>query len=147
MHSHCCCRVPSFEASRYPVTNGEFMQFVLAGGYETRSYWSEEGWHWVNYRQARHPTFWVCSSGCKSGCGGDLAGYSHCGSACRNKQMHCNGHIQVDGNGHHGSDEGGGDNLATYRCAFVASSRCISRFDVSFHTMRCVSGCVACMTL
>ena len=109
------CRVAAFEASRYPVTNGEFLQFVRDGGYETPSYWSEEGWRWVKYRQARHPTFWVCGSGCKSGCGGDLAGYSHCGSASRNKQMHCNGHIKVDGNGHHGSDEGGGDNDA-YRC-------------------------------
>ena len=25
-----------------------------------------------------HPTFWVCGKKCKSGCGGDLATYSHC---------------------------------------------------------------------
>ena len=36
------------------------------------------GWEWVNLRQASHPIFWVCNEGCKTGCGGDLATYSHC---------------------------------------------------------------------
>ena len=37
------------------------------------------GWKWVQFREAKHPTFWVCRSQCKSGCGADLASYSHCG--------------------------------------------------------------------
>ena len=36
------------------------------------------GWKWVQFRQAAHPTFWVCHKQCKSGCGSDLATYSHC---------------------------------------------------------------------
>ena len=36
------------------------------------------GWRWVAFREAKHPTFWVCVNGCKSGCGSDLATYSHC---------------------------------------------------------------------
>ena len=36
------------------------------------------GCKWVEYRCVRHPTFWVCSEVCKSGCGADLASYSHC---------------------------------------------------------------------
>ncbi len=38
------------------------------------------GWKWVEFRQAKHPTFWVCNKACKSGCGADLASYSHCQS-------------------------------------------------------------------
>ncbi|XP_071483049.1 uncharacterized protein [Diadema antillarum] len=70
--------VPRFEASKYPITNGEFLAFVKAGGYQKEEFWSKEGWQWRTYRQAIHPTFWVCDKGCISGCGGVLAGYSHC---------------------------------------------------------------------
>ncbi|XP_060556826.1 uncharacterized protein LOC132717387 isoform X2 [Ruditapes philippinarum] len=72
------CFVPSFEASEYLVTNGEFLEFVNDGGYNKKDYWSEEGWKWKTFRQAKHPMFWVCNTGCKSGCGADLATYSHC---------------------------------------------------------------------
>ncbi|KAK3089792.1 hypothetical protein FSP39_006572 [Pinctada imbricata] len=72
------CSVPSFEASKFKVTNGEFLEFVEDGGYEKKDFWSEEGWRWKQFRQAKHPVFWVCNEGCKGGCGGDLANYSHC---------------------------------------------------------------------
>lgn len=32
---------------RYPVTNGEFQTFVSNGGYDDRSFWSDEGWAWL----------------------------------------------------------------------------------------------------
>eukprot|EP00058_Branchiostoma_floridae_P017017 XP_002602505.1 hypothetical protein BRAFLDRAFT_127146 [Branchiostoma floridae] len=51
-------KVPAFEASKFKVTNREFLQFVKAGGYENSSYWTKEG--------------------CKSGCGAVLSSYSHC---------------------------------------------------------------------
>ncbi|RUS75386.1 hypothetical protein EGW08_016848, partial [Elysia chlorotica] len=70
--------VPSFEASQYLVTNREFLEFVTQGGYQSRDLWTTEGWKWVQYREARHPTFWVCDQGCKSGCGADLAKETHC---------------------------------------------------------------------
>ena len=44
--AHTCartCSVPEFEASQYPVTNGEFLEFVESGGYHNRDLWSEEG--------------------------------------------------------------------------------------------------------
>ena len=90
------CSVPEFEASQYLVTNGQFLEFVESGGYQNRDLWTDEGqlthtallahsehtvclgWKWVEFRCARHPTFWVCSEGCKSGCGSDLSSYSHC---------------------------------------------------------------------
>lgn len=72
------CFAPSFEASQFLITNGEFLEFIEAGGYDTEQYWSEEGWKWRTFKQAKHPMFWICNDGCKSGCGADLATYSHC---------------------------------------------------------------------
>ncbi|XP_025109666.1 ergothioneine biosynthesis protein 1-like isoform X2 [Pomacea canaliculata] len=85
-------RVVPFEASRYLVTNREYLEFVLAGGYIQQEFWTTEGWNWVQYRQAKHPTFWVCHEGCKSGCGADLASYSHCNLS---NSMNCDTEGQV----------------------------------------------------
>ncbi|NEN94323.1 MAG: 5-histidylcysteine sulfoxide synthase [Moorea sp. SIO3I7] len=52
-------RVRSFQASRYLVTNGEFYEFVIAGGYQEPKYWTEEGWAWKQNRNTKWPTFWV----------------------------------------------------------------------------------------
>jgi len=49
----------SFEASRYLVSNREFLAFVEAGGYADESLWLEEGAGWKKFAQAEHPTFWV----------------------------------------------------------------------------------------
>jgi 5-histidylcysteine sulfoxide synthase len=51
--------VSSFKASKYLISNGEFFQFVQAGGYEQRCYWSESGWSWRQFRNVKWPTFWV----------------------------------------------------------------------------------------
>ncbi|MEL7039145.1 MAG: 5-histidylcysteine sulfoxide synthase [Cyanobacteria bacterium J06592_8] len=52
-------RVRSFEASQYLVTNREFYEFVVAGGYQKSKYWTEEGWAWKQNRNIKWPTFWV----------------------------------------------------------------------------------------
>ncbi|CAK8675649.1 unnamed protein product [Clavelina lepadiformis] len=70
--------VPKFEASKYMVTNREMLAFIRANGYQQRNYWTDEGWKWKEFRQAKHPAFWVCNEECKSNCGADLALYSHC---------------------------------------------------------------------
>lgn len=51
--------IPAFQASKYLVSNQEFLAFVEAGGYRTASYWPEEGRSWRQFTQAEHPTFWV----------------------------------------------------------------------------------------
>jgi len=56
--------VPAFKASKFLATNAEFLPFVLAGGYKQKQYWvspagDDEGWRWVTYRNATHPSFWV----------------------------------------------------------------------------------------
>jgi len=50
--------VPAFSASKFMVTNGEFWQFVTAGGYRTQKYWSADGWAWRKYRNMKWPFFW-----------------------------------------------------------------------------------------
>lgn len=51
--------VPSFRASEFKITNGEFLQFVRAGGYHNIKHWSQEGWGWKTFRNVKWPTFWV----------------------------------------------------------------------------------------
>ena len=51
--------VAAFDAGRYKVTNGELLEFVASGGYRDRRYWSDEGWGWRTFRNAKWPTFWV----------------------------------------------------------------------------------------
>lgn len=70
--------VPAFSASKYLVSNEEFLAFVESRGYETEHLWSEEGWQWVQYMKPKHPHFWVCDQSCKSICGDTLSGYPQC---------------------------------------------------------------------
>jgi len=51
--------IAAFQASKYLVSNREFLAFVEANGYRTESYWQEEGRSWQKFTQAEHPTFWV----------------------------------------------------------------------------------------
>lgn len=51
--------IAAFQASKYLVSNQEFLAFVETGGYRTDSYWQEEGRSWRQFTQAEHPTFWV----------------------------------------------------------------------------------------
>ena len=53
--------VDDFQASRYLVSNQEFLGFVEAGGYRDDSLWEEEGRAWKQYTEAHYPTFWVRS--------------------------------------------------------------------------------------
>ncbi|MFZ0449263.1 MAG: 5-histidylcysteine sulfoxide synthase [Desulfatiglandaceae bacterium] len=48
-----------FSASRYLVSNDEYLGFVKDGGYEREEYWSNEGWQWIQYARPGHPLFWI----------------------------------------------------------------------------------------
>lgn len=50
-----------FSASRYLVSNGEYLGFVEDRGYEQEDLWTQEGWKWVSYSKAGHPLFWIDS--------------------------------------------------------------------------------------
>lgn len=51
-------RVPAFGIDAYDVTNGDFLEFVGAGGYGRREWWSERGWDWARKTGAEHPSHW-----------------------------------------------------------------------------------------
>lgn len=53
------CTLENFSAAKYLVSNGEFNQFLQAGGYQQAQYWSDEGNSWRQFTQAQHPHFWI----------------------------------------------------------------------------------------
>ncbi|HKM86382.1 MAG TPA: SUMF1/EgtB/PvdO family nonheme iron enzyme [Terriglobales bacterium] len=50
--------VPAFEIDRYKVTNRQYLQFMAAGGYDTRTFWNDDDWNWKTARGISHPLFW-----------------------------------------------------------------------------------------
>lgn len=51
--------VPAFEIDRYMVTNGAYRQFVDAGGYRERAWWTDKDWAWKEAEQIQHPAGWL----------------------------------------------------------------------------------------
>lgn len=51
--------IEEFQASKFLVSNQEFLAFVDDGGYQTDRYWQQEGLEWRQFTQAEHPTFWL----------------------------------------------------------------------------------------
>lgn len=51
--------VKPFLASKYLITNGEFLKFIKAGGYENQDFWSDIAWKWKTQDQVKHPKFWL----------------------------------------------------------------------------------------
>lgn len=54
--------VPEFGIDAFPVTNGEFLKFVQAGGYEHSIYWTREAWEWKRQHRLEHAHFWQSRS-------------------------------------------------------------------------------------
>lgn len=49
--------VDTFYISRYPVTNGQYRQFIEGRGYRRREYWTTQGWEWVEGAGKAHPAY------------------------------------------------------------------------------------------
>jgi ergothioneine biosynthesis protein EgtB len=47
-----------FALAQRLVTNGEYLKFVQAGGYEDPSMWMSEGWDWIRSAGVEHPLYW-----------------------------------------------------------------------------------------
>lgn len=43
---------------RYPVTCEQYREFIAAGGYQNRRWWSEEGWQWLQSHPVAQPLYW-----------------------------------------------------------------------------------------
>jgi ergothioneine biosynthesis protein EgtB len=53
----------AFEISSSLITNGEYLEFIEAGGYEDPKYWHDEGWAWVKSLANKAPLYWEKSDG------------------------------------------------------------------------------------
>eukprot|EP01060_Flectonema_neradi_P020824 TRINITY_DN2832_c0_g1_i1.p1 TRINITY_DN2832_c0_g1~~TRINITY_DN2832_c0_g1_i1.p1 ORF type:complete len:749 (+),score=176.12 TRINITY_DN2832_c0_g1_i1:80-2248(+) len=51
--------IEGFKASKYVVSNAEYLTFMKDGGYENEELWTEEGQGWKKFRSATMPHFWV----------------------------------------------------------------------------------------
>lgn len=50
--------LPAFTIDQYKVTNQQYLEFMAAGGYETRAFWSDDDWRWKCQQGISHPAFW-----------------------------------------------------------------------------------------
>lgn len=55
-------KVETFQASKYLITNSEFLDFVKDGGYENQNYWHQQSWAWKVEHNIQHPKFWIPNS-------------------------------------------------------------------------------------
>jgi gamma-glutamyl hercynylcysteine S-oxide synthase len=49
---------PAFNIDQYKVSNRQYLEFVAAGGYEVRAFWSDDDWAWRSGQGISHPAFW-----------------------------------------------------------------------------------------
>ena len=48
----------AFTIDVYEVTNAQYRQFLEASGYDTKTYWSDDGWRWAQEKNRRQPSYW-----------------------------------------------------------------------------------------
>jgi len=51
--------VAEFKASKFLVSNQEFLEFVEDGAYAIEEWWTKEGWEWLSFSNSKHPLFWI----------------------------------------------------------------------------------------
>ena len=51
--------VAEFAMDVHKVTNGQYLEFMAAGGYLERTLWNEPDWEWREKQGIHHPTFWA----------------------------------------------------------------------------------------
>ena len=47
-----------YKISNRLVTNADFLDFILAGGYKNFELWHAEGWDWINANKTKAPLYW-----------------------------------------------------------------------------------------
>jgi iron(II)-dependent oxidoreductase len=55
--------VRPFEIDVYPATNGQYLEFIEAGGYARDELWSEAGRQWLEESGAEAPKYWSRNTG------------------------------------------------------------------------------------
>ena len=55
--------VAPFELASRLVSNGEYLEFIAAGGYTNAALWLAEGWDWVRSQNLQMPMYWQQDEG------------------------------------------------------------------------------------
>jgi len=57
-------QISPFQAAKFKVSNGEFFEFMDAGGYSNDCFWSARGWAWRQSGNVSHPHWWrvICET-------------------------------------------------------------------------------------
>lgn len=50
--------INKYSIDKYPVTNGHYLEFINAKGYDNFHYWLSDGWYWRNDNQIIAPLYW-----------------------------------------------------------------------------------------
>ena len=50
--------VPQFYIAKYPVTNAQYIVFMISGGYRERRWWTDEGWRLRKKEGWEQPRYW-----------------------------------------------------------------------------------------
>ncbi|HKK81549.1 MAG TPA: 5-histidylcysteine sulfoxide synthase, partial [Prolixibacteraceae bacterium] len=56
-------KVHAFEASKFLISNADFLAFIEEGGYKNEKLWTGEGWAWNQYQKTEMPRFWKRKDG------------------------------------------------------------------------------------
>jgi len=55
--------VPAFAVDECKTTNGQFLEFIAAGGYQNPAFWTAADWQWRCAQNICHPMFWRQEAG------------------------------------------------------------------------------------
>jgi 5-histidylcysteine sulfoxide synthase/putative 4-mercaptohistidine N1-methyltranferase len=55
----CKNSVDGFLASKFLVSNAEFLEFYQNSGYQNREFWDSNGWDWIISNKIKYPEFWI----------------------------------------------------------------------------------------
>eukprot|EP00172_Hildenbrandia_rubra_P001464 Plantae.Rhodophyta-Hildenbrandia_rubra.ctg20133.p1 GENE.Plantae.Rhodophyta-Hildenbrandia_rubra.ctg20133~~Plantae.Rhodophyta-Hildenbrandia_rubra.ctg20133.p1 ORF type:complete len:466 (-),score=62.31 Plantae.Rhodophyta-Hildenbrandia_rubra.ctg20133:878-2275(-) len=55
--------VGGFEVGKFPVTVGQYVQFVEDGGYRKEKFWGKDDWAWIMKEKVTLPASWRCVEG------------------------------------------------------------------------------------
>ncbi len=55
--------VGDFKISNKLTTNEEYLEFIEDGGYRNFNLWHDEGWHFIQNHQIKHPLYWHLKEG------------------------------------------------------------------------------------
>ena len=50
--------INKFQVSKYPITEAQYTEFIIAGGYENIDFWNQVSWSWKEKENIKLPLYW-----------------------------------------------------------------------------------------